>query len=1109
SKDDLNLKTLFDDQASKAEIIKAFAHFDAAEDGDTCLFHFSGHGSQVPAPKEFRHLEPDGHLETILCHDSRLPGGKDLADKEIAYLFKSVNDGRQIHFVAIFDCCHSGNNSRDVRVVDRMAETNPTPTFLKDFHGHEHYTVQQPDGSWKGKEISSRHVHLAACKAKETAKEMRIGTDTRGVFTYSLISLLEQYPDGLAYQEIAQHLQARIGSMVSNQSPQIFATKSEDKQRPFLGLQALPRPITYAVNFDAKKGAWFVNAGSVHGMPAGNAAEISWNITTPEGNITAGVGEVGMTSSRLTGTRKLDQSKSYTATIANLPNPKVRCALVDGDDTAAQNLIVKASKDFPSTYYEITREPEEADYWIRAFDNTLRLTFPNDERPVFRRLHGYTDDNAKLFLSDTESVARWQQVKQISNPNTSLKPGKDFTITLERIIDNSAWLEDDETPAEVIEDWQEGVVLRYDYDRAKPAGEQWQQPAFRMKVKNTGGRKLYFSAVNLQADYRVSNRFLALTELDPGEEDRLADRPGDGNTYYSIPLEVADAFMSHGVNEVQEQIRLFVSTEEISTDNFNQAALKMDENPKPDPTTKAGRNPAKHPPIPDWMVVDIDFTVVRPSQAQEVASGRKTKLGEALEIELPEGVSCMAALNCDAEVSRNLSGGQPPLPPGWDRHPLGDGFANQAPVDTLEHYNTPAGASELITADSPIKVKLGTQPEAGAFIVPTAYDAETGLFLPIGYCDKEGNVMIESLPDPTPSGTRSLGGSIKIFFQKKIGKYLPFVYDHPQLASAEVKPSRELEDADQDQDDPNRDQRDAAGLRVIYSSTKAEDLQPAVNEASNIVIFMHGIIGDTTEMPKVYTIAKTEDGRSLQDQYDLILTFDYENLETSIEDTAGEFKQRLEAVGLTAGHGKRLDIIAHSMGGLVSRWFIEKLDGSGVISHLYQFGTPNQGSPYGSLYEMATPLLASAVNGAAFLQPYILPLNFVGKFLDKMFTTLKQMQPDSDFLKSLNDGSDPGIPYTIVAGNTQLIPYASPDAQAGLLKKVIARFKKRGHYDALDLLLFKAPNDIAVSVDSISQIPGAENRQHPPRVLPAACDHISYFAGPAALEVLLQAVLDE
>ena len=84
----------------------------------------------------------------------------------------------------------------------------------------------------------------------------------------------------------------------------------------------------------------------------------------------------------------------------------------------------------------------------------------------------------------------------------------------------------------------------------------------------------------------------------------------------------------------------------------------------------------------------------------------------------------------------------------------------------------------------------------------------------------------------------------------------------------------------------------------------------------------------------------------MADRYDLVLTFDYENLQDPIAETARALKERLAAVGLGADHGKSVDVVAHSMGGLVSRWFIEREGGNRAIQRLIMLGTPNGGSPW-------------------------------------------------------------------------------------------------------------------------------------------------------------------
>lgn len=43
-------------------------------------------------------------------------------------------------------------------------------------------------------------------------------------------------------------------------------------------------------------------------------------------------------------------------------------------------------------------------------------------------------------------------------------------------------------------------------------------------------------------------------------------------------------------------------------------------------------------------------------------------------------------------------------------------------------------------------------------------------------------------------------------------------------------------------------------------------------------------------------------------------------------------------------HGKKVDIIAHSLGGLTARWYIEKSDGAQYVDDLITIAAPNQGS---------------------------------------------------------------------------------------------------------------------------------------------------------------------
>jgi triacylglycerol lipase len=98
-------------------------------------------------------------------------------------------------------------------------------------------------------------------------------------------------------------------------------------------------------------------------------------------------------------------------------------------------------------------------------------------------------------------------------------------------------------------------------------------------------------------------------------------------------------------------------------------------------------------------------------------------------------------------------------------------------------------------------------------------------------------------------------------------------------------------------------------------------------------------------------------------------------------------------------HGREVDVLAHSMGGLCARWGIEHLDGADLVDDLVTLGTPHQGS------YLAYAGLATAGGRA--------------------------MVPGSPFLRELNDGAlAEGVDYTAVWSEQD--GAISPSANAAL-----------------------------------------------------------------------------
>ena len=340
------------------------------------------------------------------------------------------------------------------------------------------------------------------------------------------------------------------------------------------------------------------------------------------------------------------------------------------------------------------------------------------------------------------------------------------------------------------------------------------------------------------------------------------------------------------------------------------------------------------------------------------------------------------------------------------------------------------------------------------------------------------------MPDPTLVGTRSATGSIKILFQKLISQDTPFKTPYPVLAIADVADDGTVNYID------NRDY-----LRR----------EIARSETQSILLYIHGILGDTVAMARSsHPNQRNLIAPNLLRDYDLILTFDYENLNTRIQDVASDLKQRLADVGLGADHGKTLHIVAHSMGGLVSRWFIEREKGNQVVQKLVMLGTPNGGSPWPSLQDWAFSLLGIGLNG---LSGFAWPAEAFGSLLGVIESgdvTLDQMMANSDFLRDLKLSGDPNVPYYLLAGNTSLMDAAlqiTPGESTSPLQRLLQKLRPRSIlHDVAGLAFWHQPNDIASSVASVSNVPMQRNPV--PNIQQVASDHVSYFMVKSSLDAL-------
>ena len=623
-------KVLTDSYATRSNVIDGFDHYKASLDGDSCVFYYSGHGSRLLAPEAIVDLKPGGVVESLVCYDS-LEVGKDLLDKELSYLlWKAGLDEKgktkKVPFLVVTDCCHSGAATR----VDGMTERQYIPSKvhrythpIEEFLGLDEYLVNSEK---KYSPPRGRYVHLSACRREETAKELDVGIGQRGMFTYALVSALQNYGYFMSYSELISRVQVRVRNQFgehSPQNPQLDAPLPEEKRCLFLtGIPIEgkePCVIAYDFNKYSDEGlGWIVNRGAIHGIPKGDGS-FKTKLELLGENKVVSVSEVRPECSAIAGMESYasdeHKKRSFAAKIIQYGVEDLLLSIGKYADSQGIMMLKAAYAERPSDLFTISTDPTDSEFLIQAKEaielNGKRmegpfyyLSGPFEELPLFEPSKGFSEESAFSFLKRLENVAHWMQALELRNPDTSIS---DDEIKIELFESTEPWNQGNDTPVKLVK-WDNPPTFKYQKFKGN-----WHAPIIQFKVTNTGRRPLWISLLYMGDDFSISNRFLQLELLNPGENAKASELCKN-QTYYSIPIRIMDKQLESGVFFIHEYMKLFICTDQFSTSPYLQDGLphfvmKAD--------LRAGGRERGEIQLRDWKCVEIPVRVEHPDEKRK------------------------------------------------------------------------------------------------------------------------------------------------------------------------------------------------------------------------------------------------------------------------------------------------------------------------------------------------------------------------------------------------------------------------------------------------------------------------------------------------------------
>jgi hypothetical protein len=584
----LSIQKLLNKDATRENIIDGFRNFlGKAVDGDVCLFYYTGHGAFMNAPTNL--YTSDSKCQTLVCYFDDIANRDDLIDKELGSLVYEITNTKNIHFVAITDCCHSGTMFKNVDTRDKMYRDANTAEArqLKDFIGYNEANKKEGKIFFN----DAAYIHIGACSSEEKAIETTIGNNRHGVLTSSIIKTLTDFNGNISYTDLVQQAYLFIRQYTKSQHPRLnvelqTSTLSRAKFLDSSIFFTTPVPVINYIDRD-----WVLNKGLVDNVNVGD------KIFLQNGGLTTGSCDAKVIAVQLATATLQKNNTSLDRAITNQP---VRIEPKDGKAHhigIAENVPSKIKTAILNSRYLAALENieivAEKQFYNIEFDEKQRLCFKNncqEEYILFtdENITEIATDKIDLFVDWIDKYLHAIDLLKFRNSSNPVFENK-YKIALQvKEINNDTF--------KTIESLQNIVALQM---QQRPK----QYPQYKIEITNTGDFKIYINTAYIEYDYAISTNIFRPLEIAAGQTAYLEVT----NFSTRLPREITqlyltDEMIADGITTIEEQLKLFITDIPIDLSTQAQEGINSKHCRTRGATKRAiGNN--------NWAVENIDFKI--------------------------------------------------------------------------------------------------------------------------------------------------------------------------------------------------------------------------------------------------------------------------------------------------------------------------------------------------------------------------------------------------------------------------------------------------------------------------------------------------------------------